>query len=142
MVILLKGKEQNNEMYFVHIKEPNEIRRNILETLKDIVEVLQRFEKFKHTRHEKLEKIQKLRGLLKDANKMLGNLKLKLPQTNLRATVIKEAPIHSKEAHHKKKKKVKSSEEKSEKAPKKEMTELEKLESELNAIEGKLKSLS
>ncbi|MBI2652247.1 hypothetical protein HYX00_02170, partial [Candidatus Woesearchaeota archaeon] len=64
---MLKGKEQNNELYFVHIKEPNEIRRNILETLKDIVEVLQRFEKFKHTRHEKLEKIQKLRGLLKDA---------------------------------------------------------------------------
>lgn len=138
---MVKMKEQNNELFFVQIKEPNEIRRNILETLKGIVEVLQRFEKFKHIRHEKLEKIQKLRGLVKDANKMLGSLKLKLPQTNLRVTVVREAPSHAEKVHHKKKKKGKSAKSE-EKAPRKELTEVEKLESELSAIESKLKSLT
>ena len=131
-------KEESNGLFFVRIKEPNEVRRNILETLKEIVEVLQRFEKFKHLRHEKLEQINKLRIQLKDANKMLGSLRLKLPQTNLRAMPIRENS-QPKKPHHKKGKKVKTAEEK---APKKEATELEKLEAELSAIESKLKSLA
>lgn len=134
-------KQQSSGIFFAQVKAPNEVRRNILETLKDIVEVLQRFEKFKRIRHEKLERIHKLRGLIKDANKMLGTLRLKMPQTNLRASAAAEAPAHKK-AHHRKKKKAKSSGEKQEKAPKKEMTELEKLEAELGAIESKLKSLT
>ncbi len=133
-------KEQSNELFFVEIKEPTEVRRNILESLKEILEVLQRFEKFKNIRHEKLENIHKLRGLLKDANKMLGNLRLKLPQTSLRAAVVRETAAHK--AHHKKRKKGKYAEKEPEKAPKRETTEDEKLESELSAIESKLKSLT
>lgn len=133
-------KEQGNELFFVEIKEPTEVRRNILESLKEILEVLQRFEKFKNIRHEKLENIHKLRGLLKDANKMLGNLRLKLPQTSLRAAAVRETAAHK--AHHKKRKKGKYAEKEPEKAPKREMTEVEKLESELSAIESKLKSLT
>ena len=132
-------KEDTNGLFFVQIKEPTEIRRNILETLKEIVEVLQRFEKFKHLRHEKLNEINKLRSQLKDANKMLGTLRLKLPQTNLRAAAVRESP--AKKAHHKKSKKAKAAAP-AEKAQKKEPTELEKLEAELSAIEGKLKSLA
>jgi len=133
-------KEQSDELFFVQVKDPNEVRKNILETLKDIVEVLKSFEKFKQIRHEKLENINKLRSLLKDANKMLGNLKSKLPQTNLRATVVREAPRHPK-AHHKKGKKAKIAEDRAEKMPKKEATEVDRLEAELSAIEEKLKGL-
>ena len=129
---------QGSELFFVQVKEPSEVRRNILETLRDIVEVLKSFEKFKHIRHEKLEKINKLRGLLKETNKVFGTLKAKLPQTNLRATGVREAPKHPKKAHHRKGKKAKVVEEK---MPKKEMTETDKLEAELSAIESKLKSL-
>ena len=131
--------EQGNELFFVQVKEPSEVRRNILETLRDIVEVLRRFEKFKHLRHEKLEKINNLRGLLKETNKVFGTLKSKLPQTNLRATVVREAPKHAKKTHHRKSKKAKVAEEK---MPKKEITDADKLEAELNAIESKLKSLT
>ena len=142
-----KLKEKGNELFFVRVKEPNEVRRNILETLKEIVETLQRFEKFKGIRQEKLGKINKLRGLLKDANKMFGNLKAKMPQTNLRAVVVKETSRRfeksSAKTSRKKRKNAKQAGEKPEaKAPKKEMTEMEKLESELSAIEGKLKSLT
>ena len=131
--------QQGNELFFVQVNDPGEVRRNILETLRDIVEVLKRFEKFKHLRHEKLEKINKLRGLLKETNKIFGNLKAKLPQTNLRATVIREIPKQPKKTHHRKGKKMKVAEEK---MPKKEMTETDKLEAELTAIENKLKSLT
>jgi len=133
-------KEPNKELFFVQVREPNEVRKYILQTLKEIVEILHRFEKFRQIRHEKIANIHKLRALLKDANKMLGSLKLKLPQTNLRAAAVKEITKHSKKPAHKKK--VKPSEEKPEKAPKREMTETEKLEAQLNAIESKLKSLT
>lgn len=143
---MVKAKEQSNELFFVEVKDPGEVRRNILETLREILSVLQRFEKFNNIRQEKLEKIQKLRILVREANKMLNELKRSLPQTNLRAAVVKETPHHVNQVSHKKKKKGKSAnEEKAEKQvkmPKKQMTELEKLESELNAIEGKLKSLT
>lgn len=136
---MVKSKEQSEELFFVQVRDPNSVRRDILESLKDIVEMLQRFEKFKHARHQKLEKIHKLRGLIKEANKMLGTLKLKMPQTNLRAAAKESAP-KPKKAHHTKhaKKKPKETEEK----PKKEPTEIDKLEAELNAIESKLKSLT
>ena len=135
---MVKIKEQEKELFFVQLKEPNEARRNILETLKEIVEVLHKFEKFKHIRHAKIENINHLRVLLKQANKMLGDLRLKLPQTNLRANVIRK-PQKPNDAPHKKGKKVKTAETK---IPKKDMTELERLEAELGAIESKLKSLS
>lgn len=130
-----KAKGQENELFFVEIKEPGEVRRNILEALKEIVELLQRFEKFRHVRHEKLLRIQKLRVLMKDANKTLGSLKAMLPQTGIRVPVAREQKQQPKKAQKKK-------ETKEEKPAKKERTELEKLESELSAIESKLKSFS
>ena len=138
---MVNPREQSNELFFVEVRGPEEVRRLILETLKEILQVLQKFEQFKHIRHRKLEHINKLRSLIKDANKMLGNLKAKLPQTSLRASIVKEKKAQAQKAHHKKSKK-KMLEAKQEKPPKKEMTELDKLESELNAIESRLKGLT
>lgn len=125
------AKEQDNELFFVQVREPSEVRRNILESLKEILELLQRFEKFKHLRHEKLIKIQRLRVLMKDTNKLLGDLKMKLPQTSLKGVSAKEAPKPRKVAQKKR-----------EEQPKKGKSELERLESELSAIESKLKSFT
>ena len=134
-------KDQNEELFFVQVKDPNQVRKYILETLREIVEILKSFEKFKQIRHEKLEQINRLRTLLKHTNKVMGNLKLKLPQTNLRAIVVKEQK-HPK-MHHKKGKKDKNAQDKATKAPpKKELTEVDKLEAELSAIEEKLRGLA
>ena len=130
------AREQDSEVFFVQVREPAEVRRGILESLKEILELLQRFEKFRQKRHEKLERIQHLRKLVKDANKLMGNLKLKLPQTNLKG-IAREAPKPQKKE---KKKEVKQAAPKKE--PRKEKTELEKLEEELSAIESKLKSFT
>ncbi|MBI2541985.1 hypothetical protein HYV80_04715 [Candidatus Woesearchaeota archaeon] len=138
-------KEQDSELFFVQVRNPAEVRRSILETLKEIVGVLQSFEKFRQIRHEKIEKINHLRVQIRQANKMLGDLRGKLPQTNLRAVVVREAP--AKKNHKKKKskapeqKKEKTPQKKDNAPPKKDMTEVEKLESQLSAIEGKLKNL-
>ena len=122
-------KEQTSEPFFVQIKEPFEVKRNILETLKDILQLLQQFEKFKQLRHEKLKKIQKLRSLIRDTNKILGILKSKLPQTSFKLTVPKPAQKQAKKGVARKK----------ENTHKKHKTELDRLEAELNAIEEKLK---
>ena len=137
-------KDPNSELFFVNVKEPNEIRKHILQSLKDILEVLRRFEKFRQIRHEKMIAIQKLRTLLKDSNKMLGSLKLKFPQTDLKAMQFKEP---SKDKHAAKKtadkKKSKSPQEKPKaQEPQRELTELEKLEAQLDAVESKLKELA
>ncbi len=129
-------KEHDSELFYVDVKDPNEVRRYILETLKEILEVLQRFEKFRSIRHEKFEKIQRIRTMLKEANRMMGTVKAKLPQTNLKANIARQAP--SSKVRNTKDKKGKSPE----KRPVREKTELEKLESELGAIENKLKSLT
>ena len=85
--------------------------------------------------------MRKLVTLMKEANKLMGNLKLKLPQTNLKGIVLKELPARTQKPDDKKKNKGKSVEEKHERVPKREMTEIDKLDSELKAIESKLKSL-
>ena len=124
-------EQQGNELFFVQVKEPSEVRRIILESLKDILEMLQMFEKSRHARHEKLVKMQKLRALMKDANKLIGDLKAKLPQTSLKGAVAREDSKPKKPAKKKE-----------EQQPKKGKSELERLEAELSAIEGKLKSFS
>jgi len=47
----------SDDILFVEVHQSDEVRRNILESLKDLVENLQRFEKFKEQRKEKIEKI-------------------------------------------------------------------------------------
>ena len=132
-------KEQNSNIFFVEIKDPDKVRRDILETLKSILEVLHRFEKFKQLRHAKLEKINRLRDLMKRTNKIMGDLKAKLPKTNLKIGSVKEEAAAPKKAFHKKGKKAKPAEES---APKKEPSDVERLESQLGAIESKLKELT
>ena len=137
-----KLKEHNNSIFCVRLREPYELRRNILETLRELLELLQRCEKFKQIRHEKVERIRKLVTLMKETNKLMGRLKVKLPQTNLKGIVLRETPVKTQKPYDKKNKKGKSVEEKTEKVPKREMTEIDRLESELKAIEGKLRNLS
>ena len=140
---MVKMKEQDNGMYFVQVKDPTEMRKHVLETLRQIFEMLQRFDKLRQLRHEKLESINKLKSLFKDANKLLGSLKVKLPQTNLRISAVKEMQTHDKKVSHKSiKAKSKIAKEKPAAPPKKEMSDAEKLEAQLNAIESKLKSLT
>ena len=116
----------------MEVREPEEVRRDILESLKEIVESLQRFEKFKDTRKDKIDRINKLRKIVKDTNTLVLNLKKSLPETKIRAVKAISKTAEKKKTSYREKKEL---------TEKKPLTELQKLESELSEIEGKLSSL-
>ena len=63
-------EKENKDIFFVEVHEPYEVKRIILESLKDIVESLQRFEKFKEIRRG----INVARNDLKKAGEVLMKL--------------------------------------------------------------------
>lgn len=130
--------EKEKDLFFAEVKDPVDVKRNLLEAQKDIIEGLQRYENIKFLREKKLENINKLRSTIKELLKLISNLKAALPQAKIREAVKikKKTKVAKKKAAKKKAKEIAE-----EKEAKKPMTELEKLESELSAIEGKLGSL-
>ena len=121
--------------YFVSVNSPENLRKNILEASKDLLEGLARYERFKSVRQEKLESIRKLRLDLKHTATLISRLKSHLP------TVEVAMPAAPKIAPRKAPEKI---EKKAEAAPRKaapKTTELEKLEAELDDIERKLGGL-
>lgn len=124
--------EEKGEVYFVGLESPNELRRTLLESTRDAVDVMKRFERFKSVRAEKAKEIERLKSNIREISKLISKLRSELPKTKLRVTLPKREKVPEKTVV--KKKEVN-------KPKKKEMTELDKLESELSAIEGKLKGL-
>lgn len=130
--------EKEKDLFFVEVRDPVDVKRNVLESQKEIIEDLQRYENIKVLREKKLEEIDKLRGMLKELLKLISDLKAGLPKTMLRETVnIKRKS----KAEEKKSDEKKAKEAEQEKEARKPMSELEKLEGELSSIEGKLSSL-
>jgi len=126
--------KESKDILFVEVHQSDEVRRNILGSLKDIVENMQRFEKFKETRKEKIENINKLGKIIKDINKIIPNLKNSLPETKIRA-------VSKRKISGRKKMITKEKRSPEEVAKRKPVTELQKLESELGDIESKLQGL-
>ena len=122
-------EEEDKDIFFVEVQEPDEVRRNILESSKEIVESLERFEKFKGTRKEKMDNINKLGKIVKDINKLAIDLKNSLPESLIKAMKVSKPEIIEK----------KKLEERAERKP---ISELQKLHAELSEIESKLQSLS
>lgn len=143
-----KKKEENKEeVFFVGMKDPIEIRRSLLESSKEMVQYLQRAERFKKVRAEKAEEIAKLKATIREIHSLVRKLKAKLPKTKIRAKLHSHEKKYEKEAVTEKlaeeiivKKPVKATAPKVEK--KKSETELEKLEKELGEIESRLTRLS
>jgi len=127
-------KKESDDILFVEVHQPEEVRRNILESIKDIVENLQRFEKFKDIRKEKIDNINKLGKNVKQINGLMTNLKNSLPKTQIRAM-----KVASKNVGKEKPTRVKTK--KSGGESKKPASELDTLQSELSEIESKLSSL-
>lgn len=119
-------EEQN---FFVQIQDVPSIRRPLLENIKQIIKLLQRFEKFKELRAAKVEEIMKLKRVSKEISGLFVKLKKELPESGLR--------LRARKAKGKEKIKGKAKEEVKTK-PVTPMSELDKLESELKAIESKI----
>ena len=126
-------KETKKEIFFVQIRDPSGTRKEVLETLRSIIGMMQKFEKLKQMRHEKLEKIHSLRVLVRQTHRLMGELKTRMPQTDLKV----ELPKQKKEEP----KVVKPLPKKEEKPKRKVISEIDRLEYELKDIEGKLRTL-
>ena len=78
-------KEEKEEVFYVGMKDPIEVRRSILESSKEMVQYLQRAERFKKVRAKKAEQLARLRAIMKDISLLARKLKSALPKTKLRA---------------------------------------------------------
>ena len=137
-------KKDEKDVFFVGIKDPIETRRGLLESSRDIVQSLQRFESFKALRAEKEQRTKELSTVIRSANRLISRLKKSLPATKLRVKIMKEKDEQEKSKQKKKgKKSKKEKEKKTEPAiTRRELTEIDRLEQELNSIEHKLRGLS
>ncbi len=127
------SKSEKEEVFYVGVKEPIDLRKNLLECSKIVVKSLQKYEKFKDIRKKKIENIINLKGIIKEIKKLNNNLISKLPETKIKAEKKEKTTIP------KGKKEVEGEISKTEI---KKTNELEKLEAELSSIESKLDILS
>ena len=123
-----------SQIFFVEIEESQYVKREILESLKDNIGLLERYEKFKAIREEKIKSIEQVREKIKDLNKIIADLKAKMPSSEKRAK-------HAEEKVKKVKVKKEVKKESSKKISKKTKKEIDALEDELSAIEAKLSRL-
>lgn len=143
-------KKEEKSVYYVGMRDPVELRRQILESSKEMIQYIQRAEKFKEIRKEKSEEIIKLKNLVSEIIRLVNKAKAELPKTNIRARLhkheekekakdkmLKREREKLEKAEMKKAKKIKEIEKKP-----KEMTELAKLEAELGEIESKLNRIA
>ncbi len=124
------------EELFRRIGNPNNFRREILESSKLVINNLKTQQKIKEIRQEKTELIRELKIYLKEINLLLDKMRDAFPA---------ELIANHLEEEKKEKQKRKESKKKDKKQPKKkaaEPSELTKLENKLADIENKLKTLS
>lgn len=121
--------------FYAGVENPVELRKNILETSKDVIHDLQRYESLKLIRGQKRAAMSKLKEKIAEINSLIAKLSSALPETGIEKERVSEyrqqpnlLPKQLKAAALKDKKK-------------KPKTELEQLTDSLKDIEEKLKGL-
>ena len=114
------------EVFFVGIRDPSELRRDLLGSVKKIVHSLKRYENINSLRVKKVELTAHLKKVLKEIAFLNNKLKALFPKTKLRALPVKKRTEIRAKASAKKG------------TMKKETSELNQLESELAEIEKSL----
>ena len=111
------------EEYFVGIRDPIEVRKELLLGSKDLITSLKKYDNFTHVREEKQKYIEQLKRIIDELLVLNKRLRTHLPKTPLKG------PIEAKKVV---------------KAPKRERTpkdKVELLERELSRVESRLKAL-
>ncbi len=143
---VVKEKEPS---YVVQVNDPKMLRRDILESLREIIIFMQGYERFRKIQEEKVALFSTLKKDLRELNGLMETkLKVYLPKGKLKGLKsisspltkpVEEAPHEEAEEEEPLPKKV---EEKPTYAPRKEPSyrnELDELESQLKDIEGQLR---
>ena len=119
---------EQKEIFFVGIREPTYLRRQVLSCSKDVIASLKKYEQFRYLRREKAENIAKIRKLFDELSLLNNKLKQAMPKTNLRAFAKSEPQrVFIKEQKPS--------------VQKRDYSALDKLEQELVELESKLERL-
>lgn len=131
------NNEPSSDVY-VAIREPLDVRKRLLESSRDIITSLQKFKRLEELRAERHSEIAVLRSDVRELNRLLSNLRTHMPKTKLKSEAMKEILKAKRPAV--KEEPVVSQTEKQKVVPK-HLSEVEKLEKELDEIESKLNGL-
>src|SRR3989344_1006476 len=118
--------KEGEEVFFVGLQSPEDLRRDLLESTKDVITVLRTYENFKKNRVDKAQHVLRLKETIKELDVLFAKLKRVLPKTRLREKA-KSVSTKSKDEMELEKKNSK-----------KPASEIEMLEIELADIEHKL----
>jgi hypothetical protein len=88
----LSIKKMEEKDFFVGIYDPTDVRRNILESSKDIVSSFQKDKNLKKIRQDKLFLYEEMRNLMIELNMLIDRLNKKMPKSYLRKNEIKDDP--------------------------------------------------
>ena len=72
---------KKEDIYFVRIDEPSELRRTLLESSKTVVRSLQMYEALRVLRVEKVEEIMNLKKRISELDLLISKLKRSLPKS-------------------------------------------------------------
>jgi hypothetical protein len=112
------------EKFFVGINNHLDVRRNVLECSREMIQSLQSYEKITRVREVKIQRIKQLRTVIKEIDLLMAKLQDQLPKTNLRAAVVQpsqELKIRTRT---------------------KDVSDIDKLEEQLRDIESEIAKLS
>ncbi len=86
------------DVFYVGINEPSELRKEILESSKVVIEDLKKYEKVRLLRESKNKEVARLKKIIKEIDNSFNKLKLLLPKTTLKpVTEDDEILNHKKE---------------------------------------------
>ncbi|MBU0980410.1 MAG: hypothetical protein KJ709_06380 [Nanoarchaeota archaeon] len=137
---------EKDEAIFIGVRDPVELRKDILESSKAVVTSLKAFQERKRIHEEKLTEMAKLKGVGKELQRLTAQLRIHLPTAKLSSIIEQKRKIESL-LPHEQPKPVKKPVKKVDRPkprpaqPTKPKSELDKLEIELTDIESKLRGL-
>jgi hypothetical protein len=72
------------EDYFIGVYEPLDVRRNILESSKQIIKSLECHEKIEKIRNEKIKRLKEMDSIMSELGMLSSKLKQRMPKANFR----------------------------------------------------------
>ena len=72
------------EQFYVGIENTKEVRRNVLESSREMVHILQSYEKVQEIRKEKLRRVAQLKTVLEELKLLSSKLQKELPSVQVR----------------------------------------------------------
>jgi hypothetical protein len=125
--------EVNVEEFFVGLHNAMDVRRNMLESSRDMIHTLQSYQKITEIRQEKMKRVAQFKTISEEIKMLVNKLNKSLPKVQ-----VKEIEVRAKETFDKLPKKESRTEFSRTGSEK---SDLEKLEEELAKIEGRLSKL-